>query len=193
MGESFMNVNKEEFDRLLERSTTDKELVAGLAELQKGCAVSVFDAADEVYWDEVKKLPKVLQRLSLDDIRTILHDAVFPAIQRVRELDRGVDGIREVKLEDLKKQPNPCGNEECNGINAGIDKCIAPLIKALNDKGMETAASCCGHGNRPGSICLKDGREIMIMSFEDARAIDHLWPDIHSQTLSERLANLERE
>lgn len=78
---------------------------------------------------------------------------------------------------------NPCGNDKCNEINAGIDKCIQPLVKALNDAGLETIASCCGHGFRPTNIALKDGREIIILpDFETARKVDKLFPkDIQGQ------------
>ena len=79
---------------------------------------------------------------------------------------------------------NPCGNDKCNEINSGIDKCIQPLIKALNECGMETVASCCGHGNTLGNVILKDGREIIIApDFETARKIEGLFPDIHGNPL----------
>jgi hypothetical protein len=45
------------------------------------------------------------------------------------------------------------------------DPCIAPLVKALNDAGIATVASCCGHGEQHGSIVLADGRELVIRSF----------------------------
>lgn len=46
------------------------------------------------------------------------------------------------------------------------DPCLVPLIKALNDGGVRTVASCCGHGCRNGSIILADGRELVIRRFE---------------------------
>ena len=52
-----------------------------------------------------------------------------------------------------------------------IDRCIAPIIKALNDAGIETIASCCGHEKGHGTIDLVDGRRIMIIKaeyFDDA-------------------------
>jgi len=45
-----------------------------------------------------------------------------------------------------------------------IDPCIAGIVAALNAGGIETLASCCGHG-RPGvygSIVLADGRELVV-------------------------------
>lgn len=47
-----------------------------------------------------------------------------------------------------------------------IDECIAPIVKALNDAGIETIESCCGHGKGPGTIDLLDGRRIMIIKAE---------------------------
>jgi len=77
---------------------------------------------------------------------------------------------------------NLCGNNDCNKINNGIDECIKPLVKSLNDCGIETVASCCGHGNRPGNIALKDGREIIICpDFDTAREIEKHFPDIHGE------------
>lgn len=43
-----------------------------------------------------------------------------------------------------------------------IDRCIAPLVKALNDAGIFTVESCCGHGRGSGGIWLADGRELEI-------------------------------
>lgn len=53
------------------------------------------------------------------------------------------------------------------------DPCLVPLIQALNDGGVSTVASCCGHGHRPGSVMLEDGRELCILpNFEAARELD---------------------
>ncbi len=43
------------------------------------------------------------------------------------------------------------------------DPCIAPLVEALNNGGILTVASCCGHGKVPGNIALRDGRELVIV------------------------------
>jgi hypothetical protein len=45
------------------------------------------------------------------------------------------------------------------------DPCLVPLVRALNDGGIPTKASCCGHGKRNGSIVLADGRELVIREF----------------------------
>ena len=46
-----------------------------------------------------------------------------------------------------------------------IDSCIAD-IKALNDAGIRTGGSCCGHGKRPGMIFL-EGRTIYIKNMDN--------------------------
>lgn len=50
----------------------------------------------------------------------------------------------------------------------GYDKCISPIIKALNDNNIETVGSCCGHGEFPGLIELKNGRWLIIAKNEDS-------------------------
>ena len=40
-----------------------------------------------------------------------------------------------------------------------IDPCILDEIKDLNEKGMETVSSCCGHGRFPKTIIIKDGEK----------------------------------
>lgn len=42
-----------------------------------------------------------------------------------------------------------------------VDRCIAPIIKALNKGGIATESSCCGHGERPGYIALSSGQELV--------------------------------
>ena len=73
-----------------------------------------------------------------------------------------------------------------NGLVIEVDRCIVPLIMALNGSvgGLETVASCCGHGHRPGSILYrkkgeKEVRELLLVSFEEGRRMDSMWPDIH--------------
>ena len=47
-----------------------------------------------------------------------------------------------------------------------IDRCIAPIVKALNDAGVYTSGCCCGHGEADGNIILHDGRILIIRSIE---------------------------
>ena len=42
------------------------------------------------------------------------------------------------------------------------DPCIVDLVAALNEAGLETVASCCGHGSLWGIVSLRDGRELVV-------------------------------
>ena len=44
-----------------------------------------------------------------------------------------------------------------------IDACIAPLVKALQEGGIDMLGSCCGHGKDIGEIRLRDGRTLLIV------------------------------
>lgn len=60
----------------------------------------------------------------------------------------------------------------CDGVekwkDAQIDRCIAPLVRALQRGGIDMRACCCGHGKRNGHIILADGRA-MVLRTEGAR------------------------
>lgn len=47
------------------------------------------------------------------------------------------------------------------------DPCLVPLVKALNDGGVTTVASCCGHGRRLGTVTLSDGRWLVLVPDEE--------------------------
>lgn len=53
-------------------------------------------------------------------------------------------------------------NGKARWAEKAIDRCIAPLVDALNTGGILTANCCCGHGQRPGEIILQDGRTLII-------------------------------
>ena len=58
-----------------------------------------------------------------------------------------------------------------------VDSCIVKLVKTLNEAGIVTVASCCGHNKRPGNIALADGRELVIaLDFETARKVEEAFP-----------------
>ena len=79
-----------------------------------------------------------------------------------------------------------------NGQAVGVDERIAPIVCALNNAGLRTVASCCGHGQQPGNIALADGREIIIAdSWETARKIHALFPPIHDEYRAEWEADNE--
>jgi len=45
---------------------------------------------------------------------------------------------------------------------AQIDACIVPIVKALQEGGIDMRGSCCGHGIIDGDIHLQDGRILII-------------------------------
>lgn len=42
-----------------------------------------------------------------------------------------------------------------------VDRCIAPIVTALNAAGILTSGCCCGHGRGCASITLHDGSELV--------------------------------
>lgn len=49
-----------------------------------------------------------------------------------------------------------------------IDRCIAPLVKALQEGRIDMRGSCCGHGEGPGTIDLQDERTLTITASTEA-------------------------
>ena len=44
-----------------------------------------------------------------------------------------------------------------------VDRCIAPLVKLLNEHGVETVGACCGHDNNNGEILIvQDNKQIIL-------------------------------
>lgn len=74
-----------------------------------------------------------------------------------------------------------------------IDSCIAPIVQALNNAGIITMASCCGHENINGWIPLADGREILIAkNREEARLMESVFKvDIHGAPFERNLEDAE--
>ncbi len=56
----------------------------------------------------------------------------------------------------------------CNWIKDGdsrIDPCMRPLIKELQQKGITTLGSCCGHGKYPPTVVIeRDGAHVELFS-----------------------------
>jgi hypothetical protein len=50
-----------------------------------------------------------------------------------------------------------------------VDRCMAPLVEALNDAGIYTSSSCCGHGQYQGNILLHDGRSLILNTVEETQ------------------------
>lgn len=75
--------------------------------------------------------------------------------------------------------------------NALVDSCIAPLVKALQEGGIDMRGSCCGHGKGPGDIHLQDGRMLLILSKEMTR--EFMARKSKSKSDFSLLAEIERE
>lgn len=65
------------------------------------------------------------------------------------------------ELLKIKIPANYSHNDKSYIKTISIDKCMAPLIKALQDADIETTGCCCGHGS-DGFIGLNDGRYLII-------------------------------
>jgi hypothetical protein len=81
----------------------------------------------------------------------------------------------------------PQGKTESIVINdklCDIDVDIVGIVKALNAAGLRTIASCSGHGVRPSSIALYDGREVLILpDHATARKVDRMFPPLNPSGL----------
>ena len=60
-----------------------------------------------------------------------------------------------------------CSGEE-HWTRAKIDSCVAPLVRALQEGGIDMRGSCCGHGKTLGEIHLQDGRLLLILDVAEA-------------------------
>ena len=53
------------------------------------------------------------------------------------------------------------------GMRIEVDRCIAPIVNALNGAGIETVESCCGHGETEGHIlAYQDGKHRLFIIYE---------------------------
>lgn len=61
----------------------------------------------------------------------------------------------------------------CKGVacwkQGYIDSCLAPLVKSLQEGGVDMRGSCCGHGKYFGEIVLQDGNLLLVLSPLQAR------------------------
>lgn len=57
-----------------------------------------------------------------------------------------------------------------------IDACIAHLVQALNDYGIETIACCCGHGKAAKSSIRISSKSIRLLSLADDFAVHLEFP-----------------
>ena len=68
-----------------------------------------------------------------------------------------------------------------------VDECLADEIQELNDKGIITTNSCCGHGKQSGTILIADTEKekceklgYIVNSYEDNRGF-YIYPRTQRQ------------
>ena len=61
-------------------------------------------------------------------------------------------------------------------VGRDIDRCLVPLVRALNAGGFETDACCCGHGYVPPSVILSDDTWLVILTREEADKLYGSYP-----------------
>lgn len=71
---------------------------------------------------------------------------------------------------------------------AKIDTCVAPLVDALQQSGIDMRGSCCGHGHSAGEIHLQDGRLLLILDERTTR----VWM-AHADEMQRRLERMIRD
>ena len=53
-----------------------------------------------------------------------------------------------------------------DGKKIKVDKCLAPLLQAMNDYGIKTTYSCCGHGyDKDSGIVIKENGKSKTITF----------------------------
>lgn len=76
-----------------------------------------------------------------------------------------------------------------SGKTIAVDQCIADFVDRLNKAGIETVASCCGHGNLPTTIALTGDRWLILTDRETRERIEAmLGVDIHGNALPRECA-----
>lgn len=66
-----------------------------------------------------------------------------------------------------------------NGKEINVDECIHELVQAINDAGILTLNSCCGHSVIPVSIILETGLHMIIATHDQAQIIYKQFPSLN--------------
>lgn len=56
----------------------------------------------------------------------------------------------------------------CSHHDVQVDSSIARFVQALNDAGIHTGSSCCGHGERDGAVLTQSEGEYRLVIIVDA-------------------------
>lgn len=46
--------------------------------------------------------------------------------------------------------------------DVAVDRCLVPIVRILQNAGINMRGSCCGHGTNPGIIVLESGHNIKL-------------------------------
>jgi hypothetical protein len=153
--------------RKLRRKVEAMSLLRAASRLDNWLRENVGDNAD---WPIRLQCSDVATADALACLLSELGAEVKAALERgVSAALAGSDAGRKTVLELVRARGcRPCGAYECQvpmpirGRRVDVDLCIADIVAALNAANLETAASCCGHGEQDGSIALVDGRELIV-------------------------------
>ena len=105
-------------------------------------------------------------------------ETILPDLVQKWQRERGIapaPGSREAAMVVIH-------HDEDGKPTVWCDPEIADLVRALNGGGVETVASCSGHGHRPGNIMLADGRVLVVCKDADeAREVESHFPGINGE------------
>ena len=148
-----------------------------LAEL-RATALALDSGDAEVCGDVVREWVSQLEDADNADFHDRLYPAPVPVPAAEREELLGCNdppsGSREAAMVVIERDGTGKPTVWC-------DPELVPIVKALNDAGIATTASCSGHGYQPGSIILANDTELRLFTFEQARAIDKMFPGINGE------------
>jgi len=74
-------------------------------------------------------------------------------------------------IEIRVRRPGPSGRTVIK-----VDSCIASLIQILNDYGIETLASCCGHGKVSHAHIRLASENVLLTRFGDSYSVHLRFP-----------------
>ena len=63
------------------------------------------------------------------------------------------------------------------GESITVDRCLAPELQALRERGVRTSGCCCGHGDEQAAYIDAKGQEIMEqLGYRKAAWAEHCFP-----------------
>jgi hypothetical protein len=167
----------------------DEELIAAIDEAEKAMSLSAAaDALNTTPPEPAQQLVRGVWSLAQD----IASEFAVRYAVKYTESESGIAAYARDRIERFLREHHPQNlgadaisresrmvviERNADGLpTVWCDPEIADIVAALNSAGIKTVASCSGHGHRPAQIAMADGREIMIVNSEDAKALGQLWP-----------------